>query len=318
VRIGRRRLLEVAGASAALAGVPYAAALAEGRSWRWRGTALGARASLVLVHEDGERARRIIARAVAELRRLEAVFSLYREDSALSRLNARGRLEAPPAELVELLSLARRHGALSGGAFDVTVQPLWDLYARSFAETGGPPADAAIAATRRLVDYRAIEVAAHEVRLARPGMAVTLNGIAQGYIADRVADLLEAEGVVDVLVDLGEIVGRGRNERGEPWPVRLEGSARTLGLDREAVATSSPRGTLFDEAGHHHHLFDPARGRSGEGPLQASVVAERAAVADALSTALAVRAFADPALMRRRFGATRAWLRWQDGSEVTV
>ena len=106
---------------------------------RWSGIALGAGAEIVLHDPDAARARRLIARCVAEIDRLEDVFSLYRPESAIRRLNRDGRLAAPPLELVALLAEARSYSERTEGAFDVTVQPLWHLYAAHFSRPGADP-----------------------------------------------------------------------------------------------------------------------------------------------------------------------------------
>ena len=186
---------------------------------RWSGIALGAAAQIVLHDPDGARARRLIARSVAEIDRLEDVFSLYRPESAICRLNRDGRLAAPPLELVALLAEARSYSERTEGAFDVTVQPLWRLYAAHFSRPGADPrgpAEADLARAHALVDYRAVEIEPSEVRFARPGMAITLNGIAQGYITDRVAALLEGAGMGDVLLDVGELPGARPSSRWAP------------------------------------------------------------------------------------------------------
>ena len=177
------------------------------------------------------------------------------------------------------------------------MQPLWRLYAAHFARPGADPrgpGDAEHARAQALVDYRAVEVEPAEVRFARPGMAVTLNGIAQGYITDRVAALLQDAGMGDVLLDIGEVRALGRHPEGRPWHVGLrhaaepETVARTVTLSDRAVATSAGIASPFDASGRHHHLFDPATGRPAPGAGQVSVIAPRATMADALSTALAV------------------------------
>jgi len=302
--ITRRRALTLVAAAAGLSLLGPAASRAAPKPVRWTGTALGADASLAIYHPDEREARRLIVSAREEIARLEAVFSLYRADSALSRLNRAGYLDAPPLDLVTLLARARWWSERTGGAFDVTVQPLWRMYAEHFAapgaDPGGPPCRA-IEAARALVDYRAVDIAAHRVAFARPGMAVTLNGIAQGYITDRVADLLRAQGLAHVLIDLGELRALGTRPDGDPWrvgladPLRPGGLVDTLDVMDRAVATSAVTGTRFDPAGRHHHVFDPRRGRPGDGLLSASVVAPRATDADALSTAL----LADAALLGR-------------------
>ena len=306
----RRRFIAIA---AAAAGLPLAAAGARAEPahlHRWSGIALGAAAEIVLHDADAARARRLIARCVAEIERLEDVFSLYRPRSALSRLNRDGRLPAPPLELVALLAEARVYSERTEGAFDATVQPLWRLHAAHFAQPGADsrgPADAEIARARALVDYRAVDIEPAEIRFARPGMALTLNGIAQGHITDRVARLLQEAGMGDVLLDIGEVRALGRHPDGRPWRVGLrraaqpETVARTVTLADRAVATSAGVASPFEPSGRHHHLFDPATGRPAPGSGQVSVIAPRATLADALSTALAVAPPARAAPLAARF-----------------
>jgi len=320
--IGRRRALRL---FAAAAGVVFpglaqgAGKVTAGRDlpvWRWQGTALGAQAELAVAHPEPDVAKRLVGLALGEVERLEAVFSLYRPDSALVRLNSEGRVDHPPLDLVELLTRAQGWSRRTHGAFDVTVQPLWRLYSRHFAgesadPSGPPPRDVAEAAG--MVDYRELEVVPGRVRLVRPGMAVTLNGIAQGYITDRVADLLRAEGLDRVLVSLGEIRGVGRAADGLPWRVGL-GPSETVELTDTALATSSAAGLRFDPDGRFHHLFDPRSGGCARGFQTATVVADGACDADALSTALAVAGWldlSDAAL--RDLGVKRVMVTEDDG-----
>jgi FAD:protein FMN transferase len=301
--IGRRRTLRLLAAFAGIGFPGFAAAGAAAIArrdmvlWRWRGMALGAQAELAVAHPDVATAKHLVGLALGEVERLEAIFSLYRPDSALVQLNSRGYIDRPPLELVELLARSRGWSRLTDGAFDVTVQPLWTLYRSHFsrpdADRDGPPLRELEEATR-LVDYRGLEVGSDRIRMARPGMAITLNGIAQGYITDRVADLLRGEGLDRVLVSLGEIRGVGRSSEDRAWRVGLEapgGSGdllETIELADQAVATSSAAGLRFDRAGRFHHLLDPLSGGCAQGYRSASVVAARACDADALSTALAV------------------------------
>ncbi len=294
---GRRRVLRLVAAVGGLAMAPglRATAAQPPEPQVWRGIALGAEASIALYHPDAARARRLIGRCVAELRRLEAIFSLYRFDSALSILNRQGFLDAPPLDLVRLLAHARSLSEATDGAFDVTVQPLWTLYAAHFREAHADPAGPrpeAIAAALERIGHGALAVDSGRIAFEKPDMAVTLNGIAQGYITDRVADLLRAGGVENVLVDLGEARALGRHHDGRPWkagladPLAPEQIARVVELADMALATSAGYGSRFDSRGRHHHLFDPATGRSAGRYLSVSVLAPSATVADALSTGL--------------------------------
>ena len=311
----RRRALAVVAFGAALFACRVGAAPPP-RRYAWRGRALGADARLVLYAHSEAHAERAVVAAVAEIERLECEFSLYRPESALCRLNRDGVLPAPSFDMLALLGEALRWGDASGGAFDVTVQPLWALYARHFAEqpdAAAGPAAAAIAEAQAVVDYRRIDLTAARITLP-PGAAVTLNGIAQGYITDRVADLLRGLGWSDVLIDLGEQRALGRPACGRLWTVAIadpdhrNGALARVGLDGLAMATSAGAGTRFDRHSRCHHLFEPASGRSAPYWRSVTVVAERATAADALSTAAAVlpppRAFA----LLRRAGVRRAWL----------
>ncbi|HTH15158.1 MAG TPA: FAD:protein FMN transferase, partial [Magnetospirillum sp.] len=211
---------------------------------------------------------------------------LYRDTSVLCRLNRDGGLTAPPMELVELLSQAAAMSALSGGRFDATVQPLWELYAAHFSQAGADPAgpsEAAIASVLPLVGWRGVQVEPDRIRLARPGMGVTLNGIAQGYVTDRVAELLERRGMEAVLVDLGELRALGPKPDG-PWSVDVEGQG-VEPLVRGSMATSSASGTRFSPT--CHHIFDPATGHSSPDIGPVTVRHARATWADGLSTAIA-------------------------------
>lgn len=290
MRLTRRRFLTIA-AAAGLSGLAPAARA--GDAVRWTGTVMGTEASLTLQGAGHVEAARAIGLCLVELARLERVFSLFQADSALSRLNRDGRLDAPPAELVEVLEVVQRVHALSGGAFDPTVQPLWDLHSRHFATPGADPAgpdEAAVAAARAAVGLDGLAFSARGIVFSKPGMAVTLNGIAQGYITDRIAGLLRGRGFRHVLVDMGELSALGPRADGTPWRIAVEGPGEDLALDLadRAVATSSGLGTPFDASGRNHHIFDPATGRSSHEARRVTVVARDATTADALSTALCV------------------------------
>lgn len=286
--LGRRRFITLTAVASGLALLSGRRALAAEEPTLWRGNALGADASLILYAPDQASGRRLLAESLAELERLERIFSLYRDDSALVHLNRQGYLVEAPAELVELLSVSRHFSQLSDGAFDVTVQPLWDLYAQHFSQANAAPAgpsEAALAGLHPLLGWQGVTIDSRKIAFARPGMGVTLNGIAQGYVTDKVADLLRRRGMTHVLVDMGEIQAIGPRLDGTPWRVGLEGAGE-IGLVDRAVSTSSPDGTRFSPS--CNHLFDPKTGHCSQMPGTVSVVAPSATIADALSTAVAV------------------------------
>ena len=131
----RRKFISISAASAvmALAGPGHAAA----RRFTWRGVALGAEAEIQLFHASEIEARRILHECVTEIDRLENIFSLYRRNSTLCRLNRLGRVSAPEMELVDLLATALQVSRETNGAFDITVQPLWELYRSGQPQSAG-------------------------------------------------------------------------------------------------------------------------------------------------------------------------------------
>lgn len=281
--LSRRRFVCIAAGAAGLAMAGGRARAAEGLR-RWKGVALGAEAEMILPAS----AMALLPRLRAEIERLEAIFSLYRTDSALVRLNAAGVLAAPPLELVEVLTRAQGFSRLTDGAFDVTVQPLWALHA------GGMATAKDLARARALVDWRAVDVEPHRIRFARPGMAATLNGIAQGYITDRIAGMLKREGLDEVLISLGETRALGRHPDGRPWKVAPAADADALPLSDGAQATTEPGG----------HLFDPRTGGPAGTLARVTVQAPTATVADAISTALPLLAPDERRAVARAAGAT--------------
>jgi thiamine biosynthesis lipoprotein len=238
--------------------------------------ALGAQVTLRLDHPD---APRLAAAALDEIRRLEAIFSLYLPDSALVRLNRDGALAAPPFELLECLALAGSVHRASDGRFDPTVQVLWQARAEAVAQ-GVPLSPADLAALTARTGWGKVALGPEAIRL-QPGMALTLNGIAQGYIADKVAALLESRGLGRALIDTGEMVALPKGG----WPVRLP-SGESLALQARALATSEPLGMTFGGDGITSHILNPATGLPVVPRWRAvSISAPSAALADALTTA---------------------------------
>lgn len=285
--INRRRMLGLSAVAVALSAVPElvtARPAPDIPAWRWHGQALGGPASMIVHDPDRRRAEQTLRHCRNEIQRLEAEFSLYRADSALRRLNRDGRLSPASLDMRRLLSWAKMYHVLTEGAFDVTVQPLW----RYHASLGSHPSATAVpAALLRRTGSRHLHVEPSEIRLGRPGMAVTLNGIAQGYITDRVAELLRDAGYGAALLDLGEIRALAPRPDGSPWRIGLPGGgARPLSAG--AVATSAPAGFRFRQGPGPGHLLDPKTGQGTDRYRSVTVLAASATEADALSTGFAL------------------------------
>jgi thiamine biosynthesis lipoprotein len=311
----RRRFIGITAAAAGLSLLPCGwSGAAEANVVTWHGQALGAPATLLIHHHDRATAERLAERTAVEVARLERVFSLYRDDSALAELNRIGALAAPPSDLFDLLGLCATFRASTGGVFDPTVQPLWMLYARHFQAPGADPAGPAADRLRDTVagvGFDKVEVSRNRIAFSRPDMALTLNGIAQGYITDSIVDLLRRGGIASSLVDMGEIRAIGARPDGAPWTVGVAGSPATpIAPDRleivdKAVASSSPDGFHFDAAGYFNHLLDPRTGLPSRRWRGVTVVASDAATADALSTAFSLMEAGPIADVKRLHGLAR-------------
>ncbi|WP_299084379.1 FAD:protein FMN transferase [uncultured Ruegeria sp.] len=273
--LSRRRFLFMSAACAAVPSSAMPASIA-----RWRGTALGAPASLRLVGLTETQAAPIFAAVEAEVIRLENIFSLYRPDSELCRLNRYGHLIAPAPELLDVLGLCTALFEATGGVFDPTIQPLWAALAtRAHSDQ--------VTAARDTVGWNRVSVQTDQIRLPQPGRsALTLNGIAQGAITDRISALLASYGLRDVLVNMGEIAAHGWRADGQGWRVGLAGPEgkvqKTISLQDRAVATSDPNSMML--ADQQGHILNP---KGDEVAMHTvSVSATNAALADGLSTAL--------------------------------
>ena len=292
----RRMVAIVATATGAALLTGSRSALAEGPV-RWHGSALGAQVSIEIHHPDRAEAEHLVERCLKDVRRLEQQFSLYRTDSAICALNRTGILAAPEADMVALLKASQSFAGLTEGAFDPTVQPLWQLHADHFAsdrpDPNGPSSQK-LAETLAKVGHAGLLIGEGRIALKRRGSAITLNGIAQGYATDRVVETLRLAGLSTTLVNMGEIRAIGARPDGTPWRVGLADPDRpgalteTLDLVDRAVATTAGAGFRFDATGRFTHLFDPVTGRSPSRYRTVSVIATTATEADALSTAFSL------------------------------
>ncbi|QOV91722.1 FAD:protein FMN transferase [Humisphaera borealis] len=259
--------------------------------------ALGTNVSITIAHTDESVANRAAAAAFDELERVEQSLSVYRNDSQLGMLNSAQSLASADERMRAVLAASLEMSRRTAGAFDVTVQPLWEVHSRAARELRSPT-EAELAAVRERIGWQHVLVAGTEVRFARPDMSITFNGIAQGYATDRVKLVLQSVGVQHALIDIGELAPLGHKALGTPWqagiqhPRQADAYVAVAKLDGRSLATSGDYATTFTDtakAGRgDNHIFDPATGHSPTAFSSVSVVAPTAMEADALSTALFV------------------------------
>ena len=235
--------------------------------------------------------------ALAEVDRVEDRLTMFRESSDLVELNRRAVREAVPldVELMSLLETCRTLSVETEGAFDPTSTPLsrcWGFLKRE----GRLPAECEIEAARACVGIGGVEldVAAATVRFGREGTELNLGGVGKGYALDRVSRLLVESGVEHALVSAGGSSLRAIGGRDHGFRVDLCTPARETPLARlrlrgASLGTSGASLQYVELDGRRYgHVIDPRTGWPAHGVLSASVVADDATSADALSTAFLV------------------------------
>lgn len=250
------------------------------RTFERSATAFGTVISLQIQAESDLQAKAALDEAISEIRHIEAVMSLYDPESQVWRLNVSGYLPNPDQKLVEVLQHAVWTSKLTQGAFDITVQPLWQAL---FGQNAPQPP---------LPDYAKISMSSSEISFQVPGMAITLNGIAQGYAADRVMTCLKRHGISSAMIDTGELARAGRREGSGQVAIqhpRVPGQAvGHLHLDDGFVATSGDYSAPRSDDFAQNHILDPRTGLSPTELSSVTVLAPSGIQADALSTAFMV------------------------------
>lgn len=265
-----------------------------GTTWAVSYTAEAARPS-------GEDVR---ARVQARLDALEEIFSTYREDSEVVRFN-RAKADSwvsVSAELAEVAEMSATISERTDGAFDATVAPLvelWGFGPRGAARAAAWPTEAEIAAARRRVGFRGLEVRATApgpaLRKTRQELAVDFSSAAKGFAADAVARVLSELGAPLHLV---QVAGDMRSGGAKRWRVGVEqpeGRAGEMGAvvelgDGAALSTSGNYRNAIMRGGRRvGHIIDPRTGRPVDSEVVAvSVVATSSAQASGWATGLYV------------------------------
>ena len=290
---------------------------------------LGTVMSIRAAHLSADALQHALQRARQVIEQVEDEMSLFRPGSALSQLNRDGVLRKPPTQLLHVLELSQRVALQSQGAFDVTVQPLWQLYAQAQKEGRLPTARQVTQAQQR-VGWQHLDVTSTQITLHQSGMGVSLNGIAQGYAADLVKASLKRDGVLHALINTGEwsalgmadgkrpwVLGianpRGDTPQAEPWLTRVA-------MQGLSIATSADDQCTFSDDRMHHHIFNPHTGYSPQDIASVTVAAPTCTQADALTKVLFVAGYAQalqvahvwgvPALVVNKTGEWKASKTW--------
>ena len=262
--------------------------------------AMGTRFELVLHGEDAVFLRAAGEEALREIKRLEQQLSLYRDDSDISRVNAFAAQEPVRVEprLFRLLQTAQRISAATGGAFDITVAPLMQVWG-FVGGTGALPDAAAIEAAREVVGMQHVILNGddYSVFFDRQGVRLDLGAIGKGYAIDQAIELLRDNEISSALLHGGtsSVYAVGVPPDADGWRIALQRpfeAADTeplaeIVLKDAALSVSAPHNKGFTANGlHYGHVIDPRTGWPAAHHLLAALVTDSACEGDALSTAL--------------------------------
>lgn len=272
---------------------------------------MGTFAHLKAIATDPKTAKRCVKTAFAELKKVDDLMSDYKIDSQISLVN-RDAAERPVKvgnSTFHVLQKSVEYSELSGGAFDITIAPLAQLW-RTAAESNSVPTDAELELARSKVGHEKLILDANEmtVRFAVDGMKLDLGGIAKGYAIDKAIEAMQAGGAIGGMVDVGgDIRCFGSPPRGKnTWRIGLQNPTEpdsdeqtlagatgqilmVLKFNNAAVATSGGyRRFVLIEGKRYSHIINRYTATSAESLSSVTVISQSALDADALATAVSV------------------------------
>ena len=256
-------------------------------------TIMGTEVTITVTARSPEEGEAAIEAGMAELRRLDAMMSLYKAGSELTKVNlAAGKhpVNVSP-EMIEVVEHAAKISKLSGGVFDVTVGPFVVLWRMRLKE-GTVPTDDELARVRPRVNYKniIIDKKASTIFLKKPGMIMDFGGM-KGYMADRTADIIKKRGIQNAIIAVaGDIWVLGRRADGAPWrigvqhPREHDKTLAVLELSDKYVSTSGDyERFVIREKKRHHHIIDPRTGKPSKGVISVTLIGDKGAFIDPLA-----------------------------------
>jgi thiamine biosynthesis lipoprotein len=267
---------------------------------------MGTFSRVVAIAPSEETGRACVAAAFDEQRRVEELMSYHDPDSELNTVNREAYQRAVTVEeaTFEVLDRALHFSELSGGAFDVTIGALGNLWRRAAARDTAPT-EAEIAEARSRVGYDKLRLdpAARTVRFAVDGVRIDLGGIAKGFAIDRAVAAMKVAGAVGGMIDIGgDIRCFGKPPRGQQtWRVGLQdpnispddiAAGKPLFvlkvMDRAVTTSGDYRRFATVKGRRQSHIMDTRSGRGADALASVTIIAPDATSADALATAVSV------------------------------
>lgn len=255
---------------------------------------MGTFVTITVYHENEEKAEKAIEAAFKEIERVENLLSNFKNTSEVYLLNKDGEIDDASNELIYVLGKSLRYGDLSNGAFDITVQPILDLYEHTFKDLKRAPTDEEIKETLSSVAYENIFIKNRHVEFTKQNMKITLGGIAKGYAVDRAIEILQKRGIKHALVNAGGNMRAIGNKGNEDWQIALQDPRNKndyitiIPLNNKSISTSGDYERYFEDTKKFHHIINPKTGYSATELISVTIIIDKAIDADALSTSVFV------------------------------
>jgi thiamine biosynthesis lipoprotein len=258
--------------------------------------AMGTFVTMTLMHTSRDEAEEVIGRVVEEIDRMASLMDRFDESTAVARLNREGVIEDAPPEIIEVISRSLYYHQLTRGSFDISVKPIMDLFNGKMVHGKGVlPTERELKEVLALVDSHQIELEGRRVRFKKPGMGITLDGIAKGYAVDRASEMMAGLGIVNHLINAGgDIRTMGFKEDQRPWVVAIQDPQKgndypdVVHMNDGAIATSGDYENFYDRERRFHHIVNPKTGLSPEQISSVSLMGLKTMDVDALATAVLV------------------------------
>ncbi len=256
----------------------------------------------ITVFSDSKTGTEAINAVFDRIEEIVDIASIYDENSEASILNKNGYVDNPSPEFLELINTSINYYHITGGYFDITIQPLWVLWSEGlWKESEEVQAEKVIKETLAVVGSDKIEVGDSRIEFLTNGMAITLNAIAKGYAADEAIEIIKEFGIKQALVDAGgDIYAMGTKSDGAGWTIPVleppvDYDSTDSGIEPlpvfvvtdRGVATSGNYFNYYDPEGDIGHIIDPLSGYSSTSNyISVTIIANSCMLADILATSV--------------------------------
>ena len=275
---------------------------------------MGTFVTITIVHPEVNEGISALRAAFDEIYRIHDLMNAHKQSSEVSVLNREGYYEGVSDDTKHVIQRANSFSELIEGAFDITVLPVLELWEENVYKSK-IPTDAEISERLELVNYRNILIEDKNISFRKPGMGITLAGVAKGYAVDKAIEALSRGNIKHALVNAGgDIRVIGGKDETIPWKIAIRDPRNktrivtTVELYDQAIATSGTYRRSFKD------IINPKVGRPAQGVLSSTVIAKKAMDADMLATCMFILEAEEGIELIEKLDGVKAFVIRSDGS----